>query len=623
MYVPRIKKVTFSVLIPVVLILFSCNNHKKINALKKAEDFNQTNNWIVLERSNATKDSLAYSWNFDLKQPVSYVVQMVFDKQQFPEKLTLVKVKIDEQEFEEPLNESYTINSNQIVSEFHKTIQFSKTGKHTISIETEVEFEQIRIIPHYKNPIGSGKYDEQWLKMHQSSEKQETLKWFKDAKFGMFIHWGLYSQAGGIWKGVQIKNAPFPGPKVAEWLMFKFQISREEYRELAKTFNPDKTFAQNFAKLAKDAGMKYVVITSKHHDGFALFDSKSSDYNMVDATPYKADAVKELYEACLAEGLDFGVYYSHGNDWMDGTDGNYKNVKKVNDSLGIYTHPLGKNLWDPSSNTHAEYLESKAYPQIEELIHLFPKLKLIWFDGDGFITEKQSFKFYEMVYKLNPTILVNRRVGWGFGDYEDAGDNKIPSSDEVITKYWETCGTTNNSWGYNSYDADWKSTNELLYYFVDIMSKGGNYLLNIGPDGLGHVPEESAKGLRELGMWIENSKEAIYGTSRWKITHEGEEEILLNGTEHREVKGFNRTFTSKDFWFTAKDNKVYAISLVPAKESILIRSLNTAIGSVQNVSILGSEKQVKWEQTASGLAINLKGVETKENGFVVKVTLVK
>ena len=620
MYLSKIK--IYSVIITVIISLLSCTKHTNTKEFNEGE-FDQTTNWIVLEKSNAIQDSLTYSWDFELKQPVTYVVQMVFDKPQFPQKEASVKVKVDALEFEAPITESYTIYSNQIVSEFPKTIQFTNTGNQHISIETDADFKQIRIIPHYKNPIGSGKYDAQWLKMHQSQEKQEALAWFKDAKFGMFIHWGLYSQAGGVWKDVEIKNAPFTGPKVAEWLMFKFQISREEYKELAKTFNPDKTFAQNIAKLAKDAGMKYVVITSKHHDGFALFDSECSDYDMVDATPYNADAVKELYEACLAEGLDFGVYYSHGNDWMDGTDGNYQNVKRVNDSLGIYTHPTGKNLWDPSPNTHAEYLESKAYPQVQELIQALPKLKLIWFDGEGFITEEQSFKFYEMVYKLNPSILVNRRVGWSFGDYEDAGDNKIPSADEVITKYWETCGTTNNSWGYNSYDDDWKSTQELLYYFVDIMSKGGNYLLNIGPDGLGHVPEKSAKGLRELGAWIKVNKEAIYGSSRWIITHEGEGETLLNGTEHREVKGFNRTFTSKDFWFTAKGNKVYAIALAPTEEPILIRSFNKEAGHIQNVRILGSEKQVEWEQTASGLKVDLKGVKTNENGFVVEVAFIK
>lgn len=299
--------------------------------------------------------------------------------------------------------------------------------------------------------------------------------------------------------------------------------------------------------------MKYMVITSKHHDGFALFDSSSSEYDIVDATPYKADAIKELYDACQAEGVEFGVYYSHGHDWGDGTDGNYANVKKMNDSFGVYTQAAGKNLWDPSPNTLEEYLENKAYPQIEELITLLPNLRLIWFDGAGAITEEQAFRFYKIAYQLNPSVIVNRRVGYRFGDYLDAGDNKIPGADEVLEKHWETCGTTNNSWGYKAHDHDWKSTREMLYWFVDISSKGGNYLLNIGPDGKGRVPEKSAALLREVGKWLDVNGEAIYGTTSWTTLNEGGlNDVIGKGTGHRPEKGFENNFTSEHFWFTLR-----------------------------------------------------------------------
>ena len=595
-------------------------SEKKTVTVTENKIFDQTSNWVLLNKTEAKHNNNSFSWHVKVKHPAEYVIQVLFNKE-FSNHSEVVKVKIDNFEIEEPFRKSYSTYNGKIVSEFKKTIKINNTGKHVLTIETEEDFNQIRLVPHYKNEIGSGIYHQEWLKMHESPEKQAALEWFKEAKFGMFIHWGLYSQAGGIWKGTKINNAPYPGPKVAEWLMHAFQIPRDEYAELAKTFNPDKSFAQNIAKLAKDAGMKYVVITSKHHDGFALFDSKSSTYDMVDATPYKADVVKELYDACLSEGLDFGVYYSHGNDWYDGGDGSYANVKKVNDSLGIYTHSSGKNIWDPSPNTHAEYYASKSYPQIKELVDLLPKLRLIWFDGEGFTTEEQSFKFYKMVYKANPNILVNRRVGWEFGDYLDAGDNKIPSAKENLNKYWETCGTTNNSWGYKSYDKDWKSTKELLYYFVDIMSKGGNYLLNIGPDGKGHVPETSAHGLREMGEWIQINSDAIYGTSRWETPNEGQEETLLDGTSHRASKGFKKTFTSKDFWFTTKDNKVYAISLVPPAGKILIRSLNITKGEIINVRVLGSSKKVAWKQTEHGLEVNLTGVKSNKDGFVVEANL--
>lgn len=602
-----------------LIVLYSCTTKEKANASQN-ESFNQTDHWVVLDKTDADQDGTTFSWDFNVKQPSDYVLQMVSTEASFKNNES-VKIKIGEQEFKETLLKNYSINSNDIVSEFKHKIPSKNTDEQKLSITTEADFKSLRVIPHYKKPIGSGKYHQEWLTMHQSKEKQDALQQFKEAKLGMFIHWGLYSQAGGLWKGTKINNAPHPGPKVAEWLMYAFQIPREDYRELAKTFNPDKSFAQNVVKLAKDVGMKYIVITSKHHDGFALFESKHSEFDMVDATPYKADIIKEIYNACLEEGIDFGVYYSHGNDWMDGTDGNYKNIKKVNDSLGIYTHPTGKNLWDPSENTHESYLQNKAYPQIKELLTMLPELRLIWFDGTGFTTEAQAFQFYKLVYDSNPNVLVNRRVGYAFGDYLDAGDNKIPSASEKLEKYWETCGTTNNSWGYKSYDNDWKSPKELLYYFVDILSKGGNYLLNIGPDGKGHVPETSAQNLREMGKWIHKNADAVYGTSRWKTPNEGQEETLLDGTGHRAAKGFKRDFTSKDFWFTTKENKVYAISLTTTEGEILIKSLKEGEGEIEEVKLLGSDEILSWDQNENGLQTTVRDIPKDALGYVIEVTL--
>jgi alpha-L-fucosidase len=283
--------------------------------------------------------------------------------------------------------------------------------------------------------------------------------------------------------------------------MYKFRIPRGEYAELAGTFDPDRSFAQQIARLAKDTGMKYVMITAKHHDGFALFDSACSDYD------------------------------------------------------------------------------------------------------------------------INPSVIVNRRVGYDFGDYLDAGDNVIPPASTELSKHWETCGTSNNSWGYKAYDHDWKTTRELLYYFIDIASKGGNYLLNVGPDGKGRVPDPCAKHLREMGEWVRTNAEAIYGTTRWKIPHEGQGETLLEGTGRRAAKGFSRKFTPEDFWFTAKGNKVYAISLVPAGDIVGIRSLNQSAGSIQRVRLLGSDRVMEWSQTDAAIELNVAGVNTGANGFAVEVTL--
>ena len=601
-------------------LLHSCEPHS--NLVVQDASF-----WVVLEAEEAKETGNELFWEFQLNRPGIYNIQILRDGEQVAPlpKVSLSSAGVSMEEEPPNIFVIQEAGEQKTVSQFNKTIQYDTAGLHNLVLKVDVPIDKVRITPLYSKNLGFGTdtYYGEWLQMHQSPEKQAALEWFKDAKYGMFIHWGLYSQAGGIWKGERMEDSKNPGPNVSEWLMHKFQIPRKEYAEMAKTFDPDNTFAKNIAKLAKDAGMKYVVITTKHHDGFALFDSKCSEYDMVDATPYKADAVKELYEACLAEGLAFGVYYSHGNDWYDGTDGNYANVKKRNDSLGILTHASGKNLWDPSPNTHAGYIENKALPQVQELLDLLPKLRLFWFDGDGFITEAQAFKFYKLVYENNPSILVNRRVGFDFGDYLDAGDNKIPAVSDQLTKYFETCGTTNNSWAYKSYDNDWKSTKELLYYLVDIASKGGNYLLNIGPDGKGNVPEQSQIRLRAIGEWLDVYGDAIYGTTRWKITKEGGDETLLGGTEHRAKKGFSRTFSSNDFWFTTKGNKVYVISLVNPDKSINIKSLNVDQGEVQDVRLLGNTVDLQWAQSNTGLTVDLTGISVNENGYALEITLKK
>jgi len=575
------------------------------------------NHWIVLTSNSARRAEGSLRWEFQLDRPGKFIVQLI-GTEDLPTPGPEASVEVADQRLSEGLRRDFVIPAGT-VSSFRKPVTFRETGTHLLSVTTDWAVNQVRLVPHFSDMPGSGRFDEQWQAMNQSPEKQATLAWFNEAKFGMFIHWGLYSQAAGSWKGTRIEDSPYPGPRVAEWLMSTFRIPRAEYAELAKTFTPDKDFAPTIARLAKDAGMKYVVLTTKHHDGFALFDSACSNFDVVDATPYRADAVKELYDACLAEGLAFGAYYSHGNDWHDGTDGNHANVKERNEALGLPTHSQGKNLWDPSPNTYAEYLEQKAYPQIAELLTRLPELRLVWFDGAGFITEEQAFRFYKLIYDLNPGVIVNRRVGYGFGDYVDAGDNTIPSASEAISKPWETCGTTNNSWGFKAYDNDWKTARELLYYLVDIASKGGNFLLNVGPDGKGHVPETCCRHLREVGRWLRINGEAIYGTTRWGTTHEGGEETPLEGTGHRAATGFARGFTPGEYWFTCKGDLVYALSLAPASETVSVRSLNREAGPIQSVRLLGSDRPLRWQQTAEALELDLSGEETGALGFAVEV----
>ena len=621
----RIKE---SVIIQIIVISFmlmvTVCAKENVNSVKQGAD-----NWLVFDTSNTSKQDSV--WHFELTHTGKYDIQILSEISGLGSDSSVapnVSVLIDGEAINGVLQQRFRIkpeNKELNVFQFEQVYNFNQAGEHSLTIKVDEAVKQVRLVPNYKNVLGTGEFHQQWLAMHESPEKQAALKWFKEARFGMFIHWGVYSGAAGEWKGTRIKESTIPGPKVAEWLMFKFHISREEYAELAKSFNPDKSFAQNIARLAKDVGMKYVVITTKHHDGFALFDSKVSDYDMVDATPYKADVVKELYDAVRAEGLEFGVYYSHGNDWADGTDGNFAAVKKQNDALGIFTNPTGKNLWDPSSNSHSEYLHSKAYPQVAELINLLPELRVLWFDGDGLITEQQAYDFYKLVYDMNPKILVNRRVGYSFGDYLDAGDNVIPSSGNTLTKHWETCGTTNNSWGFNDHDHNWKSTKEMLYYFIDITSKGGNYLLNIGPDGEGHVPETSANRLREMGQWVRTNSAAIFGTTPWMVQSEGQAESLLKGTGHRAAKGFTRTFTQQDFWFTQRkttqQNKVYAMSLVKPEGKVNIKSLHQSAGDIQSINLLGSKQNLSWQQNSDALVVDFTDIEMSENGYAIEVLL--
>ncbi len=583
-----------------------------------------SSHWLVMDQSAGEQVGDVTTWDIHPNESGKYVVQILFDKgvsfaakDGVPQKAHMI---VAGAKSTEALKPNYAFG-DMVAFEFKKSVSFNRSGKYKLSVSSDLPFSKVRLLPHHSNRIGSGKYHQQWRSMHESEAKQSGLRWFKEARFGMFIHWGIYSQASGVWKGTKIEQSPYAGPRVAEWLMSTFRIPRDEYAQLAKDFNPDASFAKNIAALAKKTGMKYVVVTAKHHDGFALFDSQSSDFDIADASPYEGDLIKELYDACLEVGVEFGVYYSHGNDWRDGSDGNVASVQKKHDKLGIYTHKQGKNTWDPSPNDYDHYLETKAYPQVRELLALLPKLRLIWFDGDGFITEEQAFDFYKMIYEINPQVVVNRRVGYQFGDYLDAGDNVIPGADVNLAKHWETCGTANNSWGYKAHDEDWKSTQELLYYFIDIVSKGGNYLLNIGPDGAGEVPASCVKHFHEVGAWVDKNSEAIFGTTRWSIPHEGGSESLLSGTGSRAHHGFSREFTQEDFWFSARDNKVYVMSLVKPKGEVRVLSLGQSVGKISSVRVLGDDSAVSWSQKAGALVLDLSEVSIGEHGYALEVLL--
>ncbi len=319
--------------------------------------------------------------------------------------------------------------------------------------------------------------------------REQRLEWFRHDKFGLFIHWGLYSIPAGYWKGER-------SPGIGEWIMNRRQIPVGDYAQLATQFNPVKFDADAFAQLAVDAGMKYVVITSKHHDGFALFKSAASPFNVVDATPFKRDIVKELAEACARHGLRFGVYYSQSQDWHEpGGAGNNWDfpANEVKDKSGAFD----------------QYLQQKVEPQLRELLTGYGPMCLIWFDTPQMMSEGDRAKrLTDIVRKLQPATLIDGRLG-KVGDYRSTGDNDIPP--KASTAAWEVPATLNHTWGYRSDDHDWKSPGELVFKLVDIVSKGGNYLLNIGPKSDGTIPEASVANLREVGRWLKANGEAVYG----------------------------------------------------------------------------------------------------------------
>ncbi len=330
--------------------------------------------------------------------------------------------------------------------------------------------------------------------------QDEKMKWFREAKFGLFIHWGLYAVPAGTWKGQQIQG-------IGEWIMNKAKIPVKEYEPLAGQFNPTKFNAEEWVQMAEDAGMKYIVITSKHHDGFAMFGSQASKYNIVDATPFRRDPLKELAAACARHNMKLGFYYSQSQDWHEpGGAGN--------------TWDFGSNDEKDKSGAFDKYLQEKAEPQVKELLTGYGPLALIWFDTARLMNAQRGRRFIDMVHALQPACLINGRLFEvqlvrgqpdAKGDYRTMGDNAIPR--QVVREDWEVPATLNDTWGYKSYDNNWKTPELLTFKLVDIVSKGGNYLLNVGPTAEGLIPQPSQDNLRAVGRWLKINGESIYGAA--------------------------------------------------------------------------------------------------------------
>ena len=320
---------------------------------------------------------------------------------------------------------------------------------------------------------------------------EENKKWFREAKMGMMIHWGLYSILGGEYKGQRIKT-------IGEWAMHRYQIPLKEYEALAGIFNPIYFDAEEWVMLAKDAGMEYMVVTSKHHEGFCLFGSEVDSYNSVDGTPFKRDIIAELAEACRKHGLKLGLYYSQCLDWHEPHGGG---CVKMGYHEGREEPCYWGNSWDFPNNAEKDYricFERKIKPQLKEILTKYGDLCLIWFDTPKEDqTLEQSRELYDMVRKYQPACLVNTRIGNGLGDYISCADNTLP--EEYTEKLIESPVTLNDTWGYKSFDNNWKSPEKVLEILNNCNSKGANLLLNVGPDHLGRFPAPAVEILKQIG----------------------------------------------------------------------------------------------------------------------------
>jgi alpha-L-fucosidase len=402
------------------------------------------------------------------------------------------------------------------------------------------------------------------LGQESSAERDRRMEWWRDAGFGMFIHWGVYSIPAGIYKGQEVKG-------IGEWIMHSAKIPVQEYEEYAKAFNPTKFDAKEWVKIAKQAGVKYIVITSKHHDGFCLWDSKVTEYDIMDTSPFKRDILKELTEACKAAGIRMCFYHSI-MDW------HHPDAESKKD----YPHQNSEN---PDWNN---YRENYLKPQIKELMVNYDP-GVMWFDGEWIPewTEPQGKDLYQFIKSINPQIIINNRVGkgrkgmQGMNEYDDAAGDFGTPEQEILsgasTLDWESCMTMNDTWGFKKNDHNWKSIETLIQQQIDVAAKGGNYLLNIGPMSDGTIPKESVSRLAAMGKWLKINGEAVYGTRGREVYQEG-----------------------KNFKFsTSKDGKyTYIFCEGLTGPTITIKTIKPQSGS--SIQMLGVKKALPWTQLSNG-----------------------
>jgi len=437
------------------------------------------------------------------------------------------------------------------------------------------------------------------LSYAQQSAQDEKMKWWREARFGMFIHFGVYAQMAGEYNGRQQARGG------AEWIMNRMKVPVAEYKSMAKQFNPVKFNADDWVRMAKDAGMKYLIITAKHHDGFALFDSKASDWDIVNATAYKKDLLKPLAIACKKYGVKLGFYYSQAQDWGNPGGAVARKVMAEGwanpDSTKIDNYTAAhKGHWDPAqeTSTFAQYMDRVAVPQVKELMTNYGDISVLWWDTPTNMTDEAALKLQKLL-KLQPNIITNDRLKRpNFPGDTKTPEQKIPNLSELDGKDWETCMTMNGTWGFRNSDTNWKSSPTLIHNLIDIASKGGNYLLNIGPKPDGSFPEASVERLKDLGAWMKVYNEAIYATQASPLQSQPWGRVTRKDHDN----GNTTLYFSVFDW--------------PKNGELMVNGLANEVISAQ---LLNNGNKVKWAKTGNQLTFKVPTSAPDQVASVIKV----